>query len=59
MTSTHDAIETASIHTSPPATDRDIINIDEPYDDDDSDASEVSDGGNLRVRSFRLLPTAS
>lgn len=60
MTSAHDPVETASIHASPPATDHDIIDVDEPYDDDDDGASsEVSDGGNLRVRTFLLLPTAS
>jgi len=61
MTSTHDPMETASVHAPPPATDHDIVDIGGPYDEDDSDASsEVSDGGNLRVRlGFLLLPTAS
>jgi len=60
MTSVHDPMETASMHTSPPATDHDIIDVEEPYDNGDSDASlEVSDGGDLRVRIFLLLPAAS
>jgi len=60
MSSIHDPMETASAHTSPPATDHDMINIDEPHDDNDSDASsDVSAGDYLRVRNFLFPPTAS
>ena len=56
MSSTHDPMETTPAHTSPPATDHNV-NVDEPNNDDDA-SSDVSCGGNLRVRNF-LFPSAT
>ena len=59
VSSIQDPTENASAHGSPPTTDPNVTNVDEPdyIDGDDSDASlKVSDGGNLRVRIFFFRP---
>lgn len=50
MSSAHNPAENASIHAPPPQTEHDV-RADELGDGDDG-SSEVSDGGNLRVRTF-------
>lgn len=53
MSSIPDPTENASMHASPPATDHDVeINELENEDNPDAELSDVSGGGDLRVRNF-------